>query len=332
MKGHVIVTGGAGYIGSHACKALAQAGFTPVALDNLSTGNRWAARYGPFEIGDILDHARLGDVFARYRPVAVMHFAALSLVGESMTLPAFYYRNNVTGALNLLDAARAFAVGGFVFSSTCATYGIPEQVPIGESTPQRPINPYGASKLMVERLLADFEMAYGLPYASLRYFNAAGADPDAEIGECRPVETHLIPLVLDAVLGKAPPLRVMGTDYPTADGTAVRDYIHVTDLALAHVAALEHLLAQQGSLSLNLGTGQGYSVAEVIAAAERVTGRKVPHGHAPRRPGDPPALVADPTRSRQALGLAHARSDLETIIATAWRWHERKWRLPYMPG
>lgn len=320
----ILVTGGAGYVGSHACKALAQAGFIPVTYDNLSTGNRWAVRWGPLEIGDILDPARLQEVFQKHRPVAVMHFAALALVGESMQAPAIYYRNNTVGAMNVADTAVAHSVRAFVFSSTCATYGEPDEVPIPETAPQRPVNPYGASKLMIERVLSDYEMAYGLPHACLRYFNAAGADPETEIGECRVVETHLIPLILDAILGSRPPLRIFGTDYPTPDGSAVRDYIHVADLADAHVAALKHLLAGKGSIKLNLGTGRGYSVREVVACAEAVTGMKVPLAYAPRRPGDPPALVAAPGRAVETLNLdfRHSRS-LEAIIESAWRWHQR---------
>jgi UDP-arabinose 4-epimerase len=321
----IIVTGGAGYVGSHACKELSGAGYLPVVYDNLSTGNRWAVRYGPLEIGDILDLARLHEVFRKYHAVAVMHFAASALVGESMLEPARYYRNNLVGTINLLDTIRAHDIGAIVFSSSCATYGTPEKVPITEDAPQRPVNPYGASKLMVERVLADYEMSYGLRYACLRYFNAAGADPAGEIGEHRAVETHLLPLLLDAVLGARPPLTVFGTDYPTPDGTAIRDYIHVSDLAAAHVVALRHLLGDGHSLRLNLGTGDGHSAREVISCAERVTGRSVPHVFAPRRPGDPPELVADPRRSivLLQLELQHSHS-LENIIASAWEWHRRK--------
>lgn len=318
----VLVTGGAGYVGSHACKALARAGYRPVTYDNLSIGNRWAVRWGPLEPGDILDVARLSEVFKKHRPVAAMHFAAFALVGESMAAPSLYYRNNVAGAINLLDAARLNDVQAIVFSSTCAIYGIPDELPIKEDTPQRPVNPYGASKLMVERILADYEAAYGMRYAALRYFNAAGADHEGEIGECRSVETHLVPLVLDAILGRRPPLRVLGTDYPTPDGTAIRDYIHVTDLAEAHVAALRHLLAGRASLACNLGTGRGHSVREVIAAAETVTGRVVPYSRGPRRPGDPPVLFADPDLAREVLGLTPTRSaDLTRIVRDAWAWH-----------
>ncbi len=320
--GTVLVTGGAGYVGSHACKALARAGYTPVTYDNLGSGHRWAVRWGVLEVGDILDIHRLNEVFKKYRPIAIMHFAAAALVGESMAVPSLYYRNNVAGALNLLDTARLHEVGSFIFSSTCATYGAPDQVPIREDAPQRPVNPYGASKLMVERMLADYEMAYGIRYATLRYFNAAGADPDGEVGECRIVETHLIPLMLDAILGRCPPLQIMGTDYPTPDGTAIRDFIHVTDLANAHVAALQHLLAGQASITCNLGTGVGYSVREVISAARSVTNRKVPHSFGDRRPGDPPELVAHPQRALDVLGISLPHStDINQIIGDAWSWH-----------
>lgn len=321
-RGRVLVTGGAGYVGSHACKALAEAGFEPVAYDNLSTGNRWAVRWGPLEPGDILDLATLHLAFKRHRPVAVMHFAGAALVGESMREPALYWRQNLVGTLGLVEACRIHEVPAFVFSSTCAVYGTPERVPIDEDTPKAPINPYGASKLAVERLLADAAMAYGLRYAALRYFNAAGADPEGAVGEHRPVETHLIPLLLDAVLGLRPPLQVLGTDYPTPDGTAIRDYVHVADLAVAHVRALEHLLAGGGSLACNLGTGEGYSVRQVIEAAERVTGRPVPRVEAARRPGDPPALVADARRALHELRLLPANPmGLERILETAWAWH-----------
>lgn len=321
-RGTVLVTGGAGYVGSHACKALAQAGFAPVAYDNLSTGNRWAVRWGPLEPGDILDPHTLHLAFKRHGPVAVLHFAGAALVGESVREPALYWRQNVAGTLNLVEACRVHDVPVLVFSSTCAIYGTPERVPIGEATPKAPINPYGASKLAVERLLADGAEAYGLRFAALRYFNAAGADPDGEIGEHRPVETHLIPLLLDAVLGLRPPLQVLGTDYPTPDGTAIRDYVHVADLAVAHVRALERLLAGGASIACNLGTGEGHSVRQVVEAAERVTGRPVPRREAPRRPGDPPALVADATRARRELALLPSNPmGLERILETAWAWH-----------
>lgn len=322
MSGDVVlVTGGAGYIGSHACKALARAGYTPVTYDNLVSGNRWAVRWGPLEVGDILDASRLNEACIVHRPRAIMHFAASALVSESMVKPSFYYRNNVVGALNLLDSARSHDIGTFVFSSTCATYGIPDDVPICEDAPQRPINPYGASKLMVERMLADHEMAYNVRFATLRYFNAAGADPDGEIGECRAVETHLIPLAIDAALGRRPPVCVMGNDYPTADGTALRDYVHVADLAEAHVAALQLLLAGHNSITCNLGTGVGHSVHQVISAIESVSGHEVPYTLGPRREGDPPALVADPQRAASVLKISMLRSHITRIIEDAWSWH-----------
>ena len=328
MSGNVIVTGGAGYIGSHTAKALAQAGYTPVTYDNLSTGNTFAVRWGPLERGDIADAARLAQTFRTYKPVGVLHFAALALVGESMTAPANYYRTNVCGALTVMDAARMTDVGAFVFSSTCAVYGIPPGGPIKESTPTAPINPYGASKLMVERMLADHRAAYGLPYIALRYFNAAGADPDRKIGELRSIETHLVPLAIDAMLGRRPPLTVLGSDYPTPDGTAIRDYVHVSDLALAHVRALDHLLAGRPSQIFNLGTGRGFSVREVVAAVERISGRPVPFANHPRRSGDPPALVAKADAATRAFGDdITRRSDIDTIVATAIAWHEKVCRV-----
>ena len=321
-SGTILVTGGAGYIGSHACKALAEAGYTPVTYDNLSIGNRWAVRWGPLERGEIGDAARLDEVFRRHSPAGVLHFAALALVGESVAEPSRYYHANVGGVLSVLDAARRHGVGAFVLSSTCAVYGAPAVVPIAEDTPPRPINPYGASKLMAERILTDFGQAYGLPGMALRYFNAAGADPDGAIGERRDVETHLLPLAIDAALGRRPPLRILGDDYPTPDGTAIRDYIHVADLALAHVRALDHLLAGGAPGVLNLGTGLGHSVREVLAAVAAAAGRPVPMELAGRRPGDPPELVARADAARALLGADMlARSDLATIVETALRWH-----------
>ena len=322
MRGKVLVTGGAGYIGSHACKALAEAGYTPVTYDNLSIGNRWAVRWGPLEIGDVRDGVQLGTVIRRHRPVGVLHFAALALVGESMSDPGLYYRMNVGGAQAVADAALAGGVGALVFSSTCAVYGTPARLPITEATPKAPINPYGASKLMAERLLEDYDMAHGLRFAALRYFNAAGADPEVEIGEARAVETHLVPLAIDAVLGRRPPLKVMGTDYPTPDGTAIRDYIHVSDLATAHVRALDRLLGGAPSFTCNLGTGSGQSIRQVLGSIARIAGRDVPHETAPRRSGDPAELVADTALSRQLLGAdLTPLSDLDSIIATALAWH-----------
>lgn len=326
MSQAVLVTGGAGYVGSHVCKALARAGYLPVAFDNLSRGHRPAVRWGPLVEGDTADRARLVAAIERYEVGAVLHFAAFAYIGESVTDPALYYRNNLVGSLALLEAMRETGVGRIVFSSTCATYGIPEQVPIPESMRQLPVNPYGETKLAVERALRWYGEAYGLRWAALRYFNAAGADRDGEIGEDHDPETHLIPLVLQAALGVRPFVEIYGTDYPTQDGTAIRDYIHVEDLAAAHVAALDHLAAGGASLALNLGAGRGHSVREVIAAAERIGGRTVPWRAAPRRPGDPPALVADARLAVDRLGWRPLSSDLETIIRTSLAWHRRRFQ------
>jgi len=320
----VLVTGGAGYIGSHACKALAEAGYAPVAYDNLGRGHRAAVRWGPLIVGELADGALLEATLRRHDIAAVMHFAAFAYVGESVTHPALYFRNNVADSLVLLEAMGRVGVRNIVYSSTCATYGIPQMVPIAETAPQQPVNPYGASKLMIERMLYWLNGAGSHDYAALRYFNAAGADPAGEAGEDHDPETHLIPLVLDAALGRRDAIDIYGTDYDTPDGTAVRDYIHVSDLAAAHVRALEHLQAGKGSLALNLGTGTGASVREVIAAAERVTGRAIPRRETARRPGDPPVLVADASRAREALGWVPKLSALEDILVTAWAWHRRR--------
>ncbi len=324
MAETVLVTGGAGYIGSHACKALARAGYVPVAYDNLGRGHREAVRWGPLVVGDLADAALVESTLRRHAVTAVMHFAAFAYVGESVTQPALYFRNNVANSLTLLEAMGRAAVTSIVFSSTCATYGVPEAMPIAESTPQRPINPYGESKLMIERMLHWLGAAHGLQSAVLRYFNAAGDDPEGEIGEDHHPETHLVPLVLEAALGRREAIEIYGTDYPTPDGTAIRDYIHVTDLAEAHVRALEHLRVGKGSVALNLGTGTGVSVREVIAAAERVTGRRIPRRETARRPGDPAILVADARRAREVLGWTPRLSGLADILATAWGWHERR--------
>ncbi len=316
----ILVTGGAGYIGSHACKALAKAGYTPVTFDNLVYGHRWAVQWGPLEEGDVLDRARLDEVFRKYGPEAVMHFAAYAYVGESMENPARYYRNNVAGSLTLMEVARDRGVQRFIFSSTCATYGMPRRIPIPEDHPQDPISPYGASKLMVERMLQDFERAYGMRSVSLRYFNAAGADPAGETGEDHDPETHLIPLVLDAAAGRRPHVTVLGDDYETPDGTCIRDYIHVTDLAEAHVLALRALQAGSAGSAYNLGNGIGFSVKEVIEAARRVTGRNFTVKVGPRRRGDPPRLVGEATRAVAELGWRPRHHDLETILSTAWDW------------
>lgn len=320
---NILVTGGAGYIGSHACKALAEAGYTPVAYDNLIYGHEWAVQWGPLEKGDILDTARLSDVMKLYRPAAVMHFAAFAYVGESVTDPAKYYRNNVAGTLSLLDSMRVHNIGEIVFSSSCATYGVPETVPISECAPQHPINPYGASKLMVERILADYAAAYGLRSIALRYFNAAGADPDGNIGEEHDPETHLIPLVLDAAADARPSITIFGSDYATPDGTCIRDYVHVSDIASAHVLALKKLGNCKLGAAYNLGTGAGISVAQVIAAAGKVTGRPIRVTHGARRPGDPDALLADAARAQRELEWQPRYSTIDRMIETAWTWRMR---------
>jgi UDP-glucose-4-epimerase GalE len=313
----ILVVGGSGYIGSHAVRALRRHGFEPIVYDNLSTGYKILARGSELIVGDIEDRAKLLAVLPRVD--AIMHFAALAYVGESVQNPEKYFRNNVQAALTLLNAAKECGIRKFVFSSTCAVYGTPTSVPINESTPRQPINPYGSSKLFFENALEAYDPAYGIRYASLRYFNAAGADESGEIGEMHVPETHLIPLVLAAAAGTAPPLQIYGSDYPTPDGTCIRDYIHVNDLAEAHVLALEYLENEKKSFAANLGTGRGYSVLEVIGAVERITGLKVPHNLTARRPGDPPALVADASRAEKLLKWKANRS-LDEIVSTAWNW------------
>lgn len=317
----VLVTGGAGYIGSHTTKALVRAGYQPVVLDNLQNGHRWAVRWGRLIEADLADRGRLASLLRHHAVQAVLHFAAHAYVGESVRDPARYYRNNVVNSLNLLETMRDAGVGTIVFSSTCATYGEPQCLPLTEDHPQKPISPYGDTKLTVERMLHAFGEAYGLRWMALRYFNAAGADPEGEIGEAHDPETHLIPLTIQAALGRRETLQVFGTDYPTPDGTAIRDYIHVTDLADAHVRALQFLLDGGASTAVNLGTGNGYSVRDVIAAVERTGGRLVPLKETARRPGDPPVLVADSTKASTLLGWHPAFPSLEPIVETAWRWH-----------
>ncbi len=321
MRESVLVAGGAGYIGSHAAKRLAERGYHPVVLDNLSRGHRWAARWGTFVEADLGDRDAVKRVLLEHRIRAVMHFAAYAYVGESVRFPAAYYRNNVANTLTLLEAMVEVESDLFIFSSTCATYGEPERVPISEDHPQNPINPYGRTKLVVERMLADFGTAYGVRHVNLRYFNAAGADPDGDLGEAHDPETHLIPLVLEVAQGDRPHIAIFGTDYPTPDGTCVRDYIHVADLADAHVLALEHLLGGGESRSYNLGNGQGYSVREVIEGVGRLTGRPIPVLEARRRPGDPAVLVGSSDRIRTELGWAPRYTALDAILETAWRWH-----------
>src|SRR5882757_2454723 len=318
----ILVTGGAGYIGSHCCRALAAAGYSPVVYDNLSTGHRRFVS-GPLAVGDLLDRAALDRVFVQHEIVAVMHFAAASLVGESVVDPQKYYRNNVAGTLSLLDAMREAGCNRLVFSSTGSVYGKADSRALPEGYPCAPINPYGASKWMIERLLADYRSAYGLGSFALRYFNASGADPSGGIGEQREVETHLIPRAMMALQGHVPDFAVFGDDYPTPDGTAIRDYIHVTDLAAAHVLALELLLQGHCGGVVNLGTGAGFSVREILSAIAAETGREVPHVIKPRRSGDPTYLVADPTAARETLKFEPSHSDLATIIRTAWAWHQK---------
>jgi UDP-arabinose 4-epimerase len=319
----VLVTGGAGYIGSHACKALAQAGFEPVVYDDLSEGHAEAVRWGPLVVGDVADYVKVRETLARYEIQAVLHFAAFASVGESVVDPRKYFQNNSAGALQLINAVLDAGLDTFIFSSTCATFGDQHHGPIPETAAQQPINPYGASKLFTETVLKAYEAAYRLRYAALRYFNAAGADPEGELGEAHDPETHLIPLVIAAAQGARPFVEVYGTDYPTPDGTAVRDYVHVTDLADAHVRALVRLLDGAASLRLNLGTGAGRSIREVIAAVERIGGRRVPVRYGSRRPGDPPALVAAPGAAEAMLDWTPRFSELDTIVETAWRWHAR---------
>lgn len=319
----ILVTGGAGYIGAHAAKELASKGYHPITLDNLVHGHREFVKWGTFVEGDLADTTLLRNLFKTHSIRAVMHFAGFACVGESVTDPAKYYRNNVTNTLNLLEAMRETGVDKIIFSSTCATYGIPQTIPIAEDHPQHPINPYGRSKLMVENMLQDYCTAYNIRYAALRYFNAAGADPDGEIGESHNPETHLIPLALDAAIGRSGPLRIFGKDYATPDGTCIRDYIHVSDLADAHVKALEYLSGGGQSLALNLGNGQGFSVSDVIATIEQVTGKPVPALTSPRRPGDPPLLIGSSEKARMNLGWQPRHASLKDIISTAWVWHKK---------
>ncbi|HEX7044428.1 MAG TPA: UDP-glucose 4-epimerase GalE [Burkholderiales bacterium] len=323
---NVLVTGGAGYIGSHMVKMLRRAGAEVVVFDNLSGGERKAVVGGTFVPGDINDAAAVAALFARVRIDAVMHFAALIQVGESMREPARYYRTNFAGTLNVLEAMRAAGVRHFIFSSSAAIFGEPQYTPIDEAHPAAPINPYGFSKWAVERVLAEYDRAYGIRSVSLRYFNAAGADPEGELGECHEPETHLIPLVLQAASGRRRSITIYGTDYPTADGTCIRDYIHVDDLCQAHLKALEFLMRGERSAAYNLGNGRGFSVRQIIDAAERVTGRPIAVEIGPRRPGDPAVLVADSKRAIAELGWRPQYQELETILRHAWAWEQRRAR------
>ncbi|EAW38283.1 UDP-glucose 4-epimerase GalE [Lyngbya sp. PCC 8106] len=327
VKPTVLVTGGAGYIGSHAVLALQRSGYEVVILDNLVYGHRDVVEQVlkvELIVGDTNDRQLLDNLFSMRKIDAVMHFAAYAYVGESVSAPDKYYRNNVVGTLTLLEAMKDASINKFVFSSTCATYGIPQQVPIPEDHPQNPINPYGMTKLMVEKILSDFDHAYDFKSVWFRYFNAAGADPDGSLGEDHQPETHLIPLTLMAALGKRESLSIFGTDYPTPDGTCVRDYIHVTDLATAHVLGLEYLIKGGKTDVFNLGNGNGFSVKEVIETARQVTGRDIIAVECDRRPGDPPALVGSGEKARQILGWNPQYSDLNTIISHAWQWHQKR--------
>jgi len=317
MSRVVLVTGGAGFIGSHTCKRLAQQGFVPVVYDNLSTGHRANVRWGPLVEGDLEDTERLATAVRTFLPECVIHFAASAYVGESVEDPGKYYRNNVAGSIALLEACRATGLARIVFSSSCATYGVPQRLPITEDTEQFPINPYGRTKLMIELMLGDYARAYDFRSVALRYFNAAGADPEGQLTERHDPETHLIPRALMAAAGGIERLDIFGDDYATPDGTCIRDYIHVTDLADAHVAAVNYLNDGGEVLRANLGSGHGTSIREVLEAIDRVTGRQVPVQMLPRRPGDPPVLYADTSRARQQLGFRPAFSDIETIIRTA---------------
>ena len=325
---HVLVTGGAGYIGSHTCKMLAQSGFQPVVLDDLRRGHRAAVQWGPLIEGDCGDPAILEHIFLKFPIKAIIHFAAYAYVGESLEAPDLYFRNNVVATMSLLDAMREYGVKTIVFSSSCATYGLPKESPISEEHARVPVNPYGETKLMVEQLLHWYGVSYGLSWSALRYFNAAGADPDSELGENHDPEPHLLPRILGAAAGRWPFVDIYGTDYETPDGTAIRDYVHVTDLAHAHVLAARYLLAGGASMAFNLGSGIGRSVREVIAAAEAVTGKEIPVVERPRRDGDPPKLIADTTRAGNVLGWRPQHSDLSTILETAWQWQNRKITLP----
>lgn len=315
----VLVTGGAGFIGSHACQALARWGHQPIVYDNLYSGHRDAVRWGPLVVGDILDRERLDAALSMHRPDMVMHFAALAYVGESVVDPAAYYRVNVAGTLSLLQAMVRYGIQAMVFSSTCATYGIPTNLPIEENTSQSPINPYGVTKLTVERMLADFDVAHGIRWVALRYFNAAGADPDGTLGERHDPETHAIPLAIKAALGLGPKFSVLGSDYPTPDGSAIRDYVHVSDLSDAHVKAANYLEAGGESIACNLATGVGTSVLELVDAVSEVTGRPVPLSYHPRRPGDPAVLFAQAARARETLGWMPRFTNTVETVETAVR-------------
>lgn len=324
MSQHILVTGGAGYIGSHTCKALAAQGFIPVVYDNLVHGHESFVKWGPFVAGELSDAGRLAELIETYKPCAAIHFAAFTDVGESVRDPIKYYNNNLFGTFSFLQTLLDGGIKRIVFSSTAAVYGVPNQIPIPESHTAEPINPYGMSKRMIEKMLADFHHAYGLKSICLRYFNASGADPDGEIGEDHTPETHLIPLILDVAMNRRSHINIFGSDYPTPDGTCVRDYIHVTDLAAAHVLAIDYLLSGGDSSIFNLGNGQGFSVKEVIETVKAVTGLPIKTELVDRRAGDPPVLVADARRAMDTLGWRPAYSDINAIVSHAWAWHQKR--------
>jgi UDP-arabinose 4-epimerase len=327
MVKRVLIAGGAGYIGSHAAKALRLSGREPIVFDDLSCGYAHAVKWGPLVRGDIRNADALRAAIREYKPDAVMNFAARIEVGEGEKNPSHFYDNNVAGVLTLVRTMLEEGVGNLVFSSTCAIYGDPERLPLTEDLPKRPVSVYGRTKLMCEQMLEDISRAHGLNFAALRYFNAAGADPDGEIGEEHDPETHLIPNAIKAAIGMGGPMKLFGTDYPTPDGTCLRDYVHVTDLAEAHILAADRI-SQGGNLQLNLGGGQAHTVLQVLKAVEKATGRPVPHTIAPRRPGDAIALYADTTKTRAELGWTPKLSDIETIVSTAWSFHKQKWAVP----
>jgi len=318
----ILVTGGAGYIGSHTCKALSKAGFIPVVYDNLSTGHAYAIKWGPFVQGDISDSARLSEAIVAFKPKAVIHFAGSALVIESIQHPSKYYNNNLAGTLTLLETMRSHHLHNLIFSSTCATYGHPQFNPITEEHPQNPVSPYGRTKWMVEQMMNDFGAAYGFKTIFLRYFNAAGADLETQIGENHTPETHIIPSIIQTALGLKEEIVIYGTDFPTRDGSAIRDYIHVQDLANAHVLALQHLLEKQTSMAINLGTGRGTSVLEIVDAVQKFCGKSVPVRLEGRRSGEPSTLAADNHKARELLGWQPTHSELPIVIESAWKWHQ----------
>lgn len=322
-KEHILVVGGAGYIGSYMCKYLFQHGYTPVVLDNLIYGHQQAVKWGPFLQGSMENADLLDRIFTEFDIIAVMHFAAYAYVGESVSKPAKYYKNNVAATISLLDAMVRNKIKKFIFSSTCATYGIPYTIPITEQTPQNPINPYGHTKVMVEQILSDFQNAYGLESISLRYFNAAGADPECEVGEDHKPETHLIPLIFQTALGQRKNIKIYGDDYSTRDGTCIRDYIHIADLAQAHFLAMKRLLNGTPGSNFNLGNGKGYSVKEIIELARVITGKKIPVEIVNKRPGDPPVLIGSSEKAINHLGWKPVFSEISVILETAWQWHRK---------